>query len=122
MIVELHGDWRTFARLYGSPLRRAAARVADAVGGWAVRHAAKVRTRLPVHVAARARGRTRAWRPSFPRTWTSSRSPRPVQPLPEQTAALFVGVLEPYKNIDGLAAAWRRAKPRVPDAGLRLVG
>ena len=24
VIVELHGDWRTFARLYGSPLRRAA--------------------------------------------------------------------------------------------------
>ena len=30
LIVELHGDWRTFPRLYGSPLRRA--RVAAATG------------------------------------------------------------------------------------------
>ena len=45
-----------------------------------------------------------------------------MQPLPEQPTALFVGVLEPYKNIDGLAAAWRRAAPQLPDAGLRLVG
>ena len=35
---------------------------------------------------------------------------------------LFVGVLEPYKNIDGLAAAWRLAKPRVGDATLCIVG
>jgi glycosyltransferase involved in cell wall biosynthesis len=42
--------------------------------------------------------------------------------LPEQTTALFIGVLEPYKNIDGLAVAWRRAKAQLPDAVLRLVG
>ena len=47
VIVELHGDWRTFGRLYGSPGRRALARVADAVGTWAVRHAAKVRAVSP---------------------------------------------------------------------------
>jgi starch synthase len=40
-------------------------------------------------------------------------------PLPERPVALFVGVLEPYKNIDGLAAAWRSAQT----AGeLRVVG
>jgi glycosyltransferase involved in cell wall biosynthesis len=33
-----------------------------------------------------------------------------------------VGVLERYKNIDGIAAAWRLAAPRVPEAQLRLVG
>ena len=32
----------------------------------------------------------------------------PPVPLPERPTALFVGVLEAYKNIDGLAAAWRR--------------
>src|SRR5205823_813056 len=36
--------------------------------------------------------------------------------------ALFVGVLEAYKNVDGLAAAWRLAAPRAPDATLRIVG
>ena len=39
---------------------------------------------------------------------------RPPAPLPEQPAALFVGVLELYKNVDGLARAWRLAAPRVP--------
>ena len=31
-------------------------------------------------------------------------------PLPEQPSALFVGVLERYKNVDGLAEAWRRSR------------
>jgi glycosyltransferase involved in cell wall biosynthesis len=35
---------------------------------------------------------------------------------------LFVGVLEAYKNVDGLAEAWRLAAPRVPGATLHLVG
>jgi glycosyltransferase involved in cell wall biosynthesis len=46
----------------------------------------------------------------------------PPQPLPERPQALFVGVLERYKNVDGLAAAWRLAAPRVPGAKLVLVG
>jgi glycosyltransferase involved in cell wall biosynthesis len=46
----------------------------------------------------------------------------PPQPLPEQPVALFVGVLEAYKNVDGLAAAWRLAAPRLPDASLHVVG
>src|SRR5262245_62261799 len=47
---------------------------------------------------------------------------RPVEPLPERPVALFVGVLELYKNIDGLARVWRLAAPRVPAAKLRIVG
>jgi glycosyltransferase involved in cell wall biosynthesis len=47
---------------------------------------------------------------------------RPVEPLPERPEALFVGVLEHYKNVDGLVAAWRLAAPRVPDARLHIVG
>jgi glycosyltransferase involved in cell wall biosynthesis len=43
----------------------------------------------------------------------------PPVPLPEQTVALFIGVLEHYKNIDGLAEAWRLARP---SAELRIVG
>jgi glycosyltransferase involved in cell wall biosynthesis len=46
----------------------------------------------------------------------------PVRPLPERPQALFVGVLERYKNVDGLAEAWRAAAPRVPAASLRIVG
>ena len=46
----------------------------------------------------------------------------PPEPLPERPTALFVGVLELYKNIDGLAAAWRLAAPRLPGAQLHIVG
>ena len=45
-----------------------------------------------------------------------------VQPLPERPTALFVGMLEAYKNIDGLAAAWRRVAPDLPEARLVIVG
>jgi glycosyltransferase involved in cell wall biosynthesis len=47
---------------------------------------------------------------------------RPPSPLPDQPAALFVGVLESYKNIEGLIAAWRLVAPRLPGARLRIVG
>ena len=41
----------------------------------------------------------------------------PVAPLPERPTALFVGMLEAYKNVDGLAAAWRRSSAIVPTPG-----
>jgi len=121
VIVELHGDWRTFARLYGSSARRAFARVADAVGSWAVRRSAKVRTVSPYTTRlARETGREPA--AEFPAFMDLEPFAAPVAPLPATPAALFVGVLELYKNIDGLVAAWRLAQRRVPDARLRIVG
>jgi glycosyltransferase involved in cell wall biosynthesis len=47
---------------------------------------------------------------------------RAPQPLPDRPQALFVGVLERYKNVDGLAQAWPRVAERLPEARLRLVG
>ena len=46
----------------------------------------------------------------------------PPAPLPETPEVLFVGVLERYKNVENLAAAWRLVAERVPGARLRLVG
>ena len=46
----------------------------------------------------------------------------PDRSLPERPTALFVGMLEPYKNVDGLAAAWHRVAREVPDARLVIVG
>jgi len=46
----------------------------------------------------------------------------PTTPLPSAPSALFVGVLQRYKNVDGLARAWALAAPQVPNASLRLVG
>jgi glycosyltransferase involved in cell wall biosynthesis len=118
VIVELHGDWRTFGRLYGSNARRAFARAADAVGTWAVRRAAKVRAVTPyTERLAHQVGR----KPDgvFPAFMDLGPFAAPPTPLPDEPVALFIGVLEPYKNIDGLAEAWRIARPK---AELRIVG
>jgi glycosyltransferase involved in cell wall biosynthesis len=118
VIVELHGDWRTFGRLYGSPARRAIARAADALGTWAVRHADKVRAVSPyTERLAREVGREPA--ATFPAFMDLEPFTVPPLPMPERPVALFIGVLEAYKNIDGLAEAWRRARP---SAELRIVG
>ena len=118
VIVELHGDWRTFGRLYGSGTRRAIARAADAVGTWAVRRSAKVRAVSPyTERLANEVGRPPA--AVFPAFMDLEPFAAPPKPLPEEPVALFIGVLEPYKNIDGLAEAWRLARPR---AELRIVG
>jgi glycosyltransferase involved in cell wall biosynthesis len=118
VIVELHGDWRTFGRLYGSSARRSLARAADAVGTWAVRRAAKVRA-VSSYTAGLARGVGREPDAVFPAFMDLEPFAVPPVPLPTSTVALFIGVLEPYKNIDGLAEAWRAARPH---AELRIVG
>jgi glycosyltransferase involved in cell wall biosynthesis len=121
VIVEVHGDWRTFTRLYGSRARRAVARVADLVGTAAVRRAAKARAVSP-YTAALIREVGREPDAVFPAYMDLEPFRTPPRALPDEPIALFVGVLEAYKNVDGLAAAWRLVRARVPDARLRLVG
>jgi glycosyltransferase involved in cell wall biosynthesis len=121
VVVELHGDWRTFARLYGSPLRRVLAVPLDRVGTWAVRRADAVRT-VSAYTTALAREVGVEPAATFPAFMDLEPFLRAPEPLPERPSALFVGVLEPYKNIDGLAAAWRIVRDRLPDARLRIVG
>ncbi len=121
VIVEVHGDWRTFARLYGSPTRRLLARPVDMVGTWAVRRSTKVRTVSP-YTSALVRAVGREPDAEFPAYMDLDPFTGPVKPLPADPTALFVGVLELYKNVDGLAVAWRLAQGRVPDASLHVVG
>jgi glycosyltransferase involved in cell wall biosynthesis len=121
VVLEVHGDWRTATRLYGSPARRLLNPVADRVAEHAVRRADAVRTvsdyttglvrELGVEPAA-----------IFPAFMDLEPFLGRPQPLPERPSALFVGVLELYKDIDGLAAAWRLAASRLPEARLRIVG
>jgi glycosyltransferase involved in cell wall biosynthesis len=122
VIVELHGDWRTFARLYGSGLRRVVAPLTDRVATLALRRADGVRTLSPftTRLARDVGVEPTASFVAFTdlETFTAAT----VRPVPEQPQALFVGVLEAYKNIDGLAAAWRLAAPRLPSARLRIIG
>jgi len=121
VILEIHGDWRTATRLYGSAARRVLAPLVDRVALTAVRRAHAVRTisSYTTELVRQAGAEPAAMFPAFmdldPFLGT-------VVPLPEQPAPLFVGVLERYKDVDGLAAAWRLAAPRLPGVTLRIVG
>ena len=123
IIVEVHGDWRTFARAYGSPSRRLIAPVLDVAAATAVRRADATRavSTFTSNLIRDVRGRE----PSAVFTAFSDLSAfteNPTAPLPERPTVVFVGSLEPYKNIVGLAEAWRRVSKRLPDAKLVIVG
>ena len=119
LVVDVHGDWRTATRLYGSPLRRLLSPLADRVALAALRRADAVRAvsgyteRLVREVGVVPAGSFPAFMDLDPFL------DKPPAPLPDPPQALFVGVLEPYKGIDVLAEAWRLARP---EASLRIVG
>ncbi|HZT15363.1 MAG TPA: glycosyltransferase family 4 protein [Gaiellaceae bacterium] len=122
VLVEVHGDWRTAPRLYGSQLRALVAPVADRAAAVALRRADGVRT-----VSAFTTGLVRALgvEPAAVfHTYSDLDAFAAGDPkaLPREPRFAFVGVLERYKNVEGLAAAWRLAAPRLPDATLELVG
>lgn len=123
IVIEVHGDWRTATRLYGAPSRRFLSPLADAVGRTALRRADAVRalsgyTERLVEEACGAPATASFEAYMDLSTFTAT----PPAPLPEQPTALFVGMLEAYKNIDGLAAAWRRVVRELPEARLVIVG
>jgi glycosyltransferase involved in cell wall biosynthesis len=123
VVVEVHGDWRTFTRSYGSRGRALLGRAVDAVAASAVRRADATRA-----VSTFTDKLVRDVR-NAPATATftaysdlAAFTAEPVAPLPERPGVVFVGALERYKNVEGLASAWRILAPRVPDARLVLVG
>jgi glycosyltransferase involved in cell wall biosynthesis len=122
VIADVHGDYRAPTRLYGSRLRGLLNPIADRVAESALRRADGVRT-VTAYTTELVRGLRVEPTDEFPAYMDfASFQQRPPVPLPNQPQALFVGVLERYKNVDGLADAWRLAAPRVPEAKLRLVG
>ena len=121
IVVEVHGDWRTSTRLYGSSARRMLSMLGDAVAAAALRRADAVRTVSPF-TAQLVHGLGLAPAADFPAYMDLEPFLATPRPLPAEPSTLFVGVLEAYKNVDGLAAAWRLATPRIPGASLRLVG
>jgi glycosyltransferase involved in cell wall biosynthesis len=122
VIADIHGDWRTPTRLYGSRLRGVLNPVADRAAMSALRSADGIRT-VTAYTTDLVRGLGLEPTDQFPAYMDfDSFLQTPPQPLPAQPRALFVGVLERYKNVDGLASAWRHAAARVPEAHLQLVG
>jgi glycosyltransferase involved in cell wall biosynthesis len=123
VIAEVHGNWRHSTRLYGSPARRALSPLVDRLDEYGVRHADAVRALSGYTAGLVEASRGRPPDAVFP-TYSdlSAFTSSPVEPLPDRPAALFVGVLEPYKNLDGLTEAWRLALRQVPQATLTIVG
>ena len=117
VVVEIHGDWRTWSRLYGSPpvrARRPARRPRGArrrPPGRRGAHALAVHDRL-VREARRGAGG------GVPDLHGSRRvlASRPSSRSPSAPAALFVGVLERYKDIRCARRGLAARRPRVPEA------
>jgi glycosyltransferase involved in cell wall biosynthesis len=123
IVVEVHGDWRTATRLYGSPRRKALSPVADWVSRLALRRGDAVRAVSPYTGGLVEDVRGIPVTATFP-TYTDlmAFAGRPPVPVSEEPVALFVGMLEYYKNVDGLTAAWPKVAARLPEARLVLVG
>lgn len=121
VVLDVHGDWRTATRLYGSPMRRVLSPVADAIAAWAVRRVDAVRT---VSGFTTSLVRELGVEPSatFPAFMDLEPFLGEPAPLPDEPTALFVGVLELYKGVDLLPETWSRVRARVPNARLRIVG
>ncbi|MFL6029907.1 MAG: glycosyltransferase family 4 protein [Gaiellaceae bacterium] len=122
VIADVHGDWRAPTRLYGSRLRTALNPVADRVALSGLRNADGIRT-VTGYTTSLVREVGLEPADEFPAFMDfDSFLQEPTQPLPDTPRALFVGVLERYKNVDGLAAAWRLVQEQLPDARLHVVG
>lgn len=121
VLLEVHGDWQTATRLYGSPLRRLVEPFSRAAARAAVRHADAVRTVSPF-TSGLVRSVGVEPTATFMTYFDADAFRAGPAPLPERPCALFVGVLERYKNVHALAAAWRIVAARVPEASLHVVG
>ncbi len=121
-ILDVQGDWHAATRLYASGLRQLLNPLNDAMAPPAVRRADAVRA-ISQHTAELVRGLGVEPAALFP-PYVDAEAflQRPPTALPERPVALFVGVLEAYKNVDGLARAWRQVAERLPEARLHLVG
>jgi glycosyltransferase involved in cell wall biosynthesis len=123
LIVEVHGDPRTFTRAYGSRWRRTLSLMADRTARHALRRADATRalSAFTSSIVEDARGRPAT--ASFP-TWSdlSAFDEPDLVPLPGEPRVVFVGALERYKNVEGLSAAWRRVAHEVDGATLVVVG
>ena len=121
IVLEVHGDWRTATRLYGSSAREALAPLADRVALAAVQRVDAVRT-ISSYTTGLVRAAGVEPAAEFPAFMDLEPFLGAVAPLPVSPSPLFVGVLERYKDVDGLATAWRLAAPRLPGTALRIVG
>jgi glycosyltransferase involved in cell wall biosynthesis len=123
LLVDLHGDWRTAPRLYGSSLRRLYAGLSDRAAVFALRRADGTRaiSEYTASIAGEATGRSPL--SVFPAYFDlESFTREPPRPLPERPEVAWIGVLERTKNPQLLADAWRLVAARTSAARLVVVG
>jgi glycosyltransferase involved in cell wall biosynthesis len=122
LLLEVHGDWETATRYYGSPLRRLVEPISRTAARAAVRRAHAVRTVSPFTSSLVRRIGVEPTATFTTYYDASAFTASPPAPVPDAPRAVFVGVLERYKNVHVLAEAWRRVAARVPGAQLHVVG
>jgi glycosyltransferase involved in cell wall biosynthesis len=123
LVIEVHGDWRTAPRLYGSRMRHAIAALTDRAAACGLRRADATRalTRYTAQLAEDVTGRPPvAVFPTYFDLHSYVREPR--VPQPDAPTILWVGVLEHYKNPVGFARSWGIVAERIPEARLHIVG
>jgi glycosyltransferase involved in cell wall biosynthesis len=123
IVVEVHGDWRSAPRMYGSPIRSSISGLSDALARFAVRHGDRVRV-----IGAYTERLVRQVRPDAVVerfiAYTDLGGFLDVATVapPHDERVLFVGALEPYKGVDVLLDAWKDVRDERPDALLTIVG
>jgi glycosyltransferase involved in cell wall biosynthesis len=122
LVVEVHGDWRMSTRFYGSPARRVLGPAGDKLATWGLRSADAHRAVSEFTASLVRAAGCREPVAVFTTYSDLGAFSGPAVPVAEEPRLLFVGVLERYKNVEGLAAAWRVVASRVPEAQLHLVG
>jgi glycosyltransferase involved in cell wall biosynthesis len=123
LLIELHGDWRTASRLYGSPLRRLYGRLSDQAAEFALRHASGVRalSEFTESLTLEVTGRSPlSLFPGYIDLESFSREPR--RPLPDRPSIAWIGVLQRSKNPRLVADAWRQVAARTTEGRLVVVG
>jgi len=121
--IEIHADWRTAPRLFGSRGRLVLAPVTDRICRWTLPRATLVRTIGDATTSWVREGDyhgpiERYLEFSDYRTFAEA----PIVAPPERARALFIGVHERYKGIDVLLRAWPAVVNAIPDAELMIVG
>jgi len=121
--IEVHGDWRTAPRLYGSRARHLIAPLSDRLCGWALRRADRLHV-VSETLASQARqagyGGPMDMHIEFAE-YSSFLEDDPI-PFPADPRVVLVGVLERYKGVDVMLDAWPVVLAQVPRAELVIAG
>ncbi len=123
VIVEVHGDWRSATRFYGSRWRRPFAMASDRAAVFALRRADGYRSisEFTSELAREVTGRQPL--ATFP-TYSDLESflVDEVEPLPRTPTVAWIGTLQRVKDPQTFADAWRIVSDHVPDAKAIIVG